>query len=151
MPIDGTVLVADDDENDILFLQQAFLEAQVLNPVQAVHGGLEAIQYLKGEGVYANRQKYPLPSLMLLDLKMPGCDGFEVLKWLKERREIYTFPVVVLSSSSELRDTQRAMELGASAYSVKPCGLAYLMEMAKELRARWLEPKVPRQRAIHEV
>jgi CheY-like chemotaxis protein len=145
------VLVADDDDNDILFLQQAFLEAQVLNPIQAVHGGLEAIQYLKGEGVYADRQKYPLPSLMLLDLKMPGCDGFEVLKWLSARRNVYRFPIVVLSSSSELRDTQRAMELGASAYSVKPCGLAYLVEMAKELKTRWLEPIVPRRRVIHEV
>jgi CheY-like chemotaxis protein len=146
----GTVLVVDDDENDLLFLQQAFEMASISNPTQILRNGFEAIYYLKGEGQYSDRKRYPLPCLMLLDLKMPGCDGFQVLAWRRSYRNISDFPVIVFSSSGLEKDIKRAMDLGATAYSVKPSSFDYLVTMAKELKARWLEPEKKRS-AIREV
>jgi len=140
------VLIVDDDENDLVFVRFAFEQVQVSNPIQTLHDGIEAIDYLRGEGRYSDRQKYPLPCLMLLDLKMPRCDGFEVLAWRQRQAGLQYFPVVVFTSSSQQRDIQRAMELGATAYAVKPAQLEYLVAMARELQSKWLEPlNRPRQ------
>jgi len=146
----GTVLVVDDDENDLVLLQQAFGAARIANPIQILHGGFEAIDYLNGNGQYSDRKKYPLPCLMLLDLKMPGCDGFQVLT-CRRTRSLPDFPVVVFSSSNLEQDTKRAMDLGATVYAVKPATFNYLVTMAKELKARWLEPKLKSRRVIREI
>jgi len=93
------ILVAEDDENDVFFLRRAFLKAGLANPLVAACDGQAAVDYLEGTGVYADRKSYPLPGLLLLDLKMPRKSGLEVLTWLRERPELSQIPVVVLSSS----------------------------------------------------
>src|SRR5579883_2562317 len=95
------VLLAEDDENDVFFLERAFKQAQVLNPIHRVRDGEDAIDYLRGEGPYCDREKHPLPQLMLLDLKMPRKNGFEVIMWVREQPCLKRLPIVVLTSSKE--------------------------------------------------
>jgi CheY-like chemotaxis protein len=147
----GLILIVDDDENDLVLVRYAFEQAQVFNPIQTLHDGIEAIEYLKGKGRYSDREKYPLPCLMLLDLKMPQCDGFEVLAWRQKETGLKYFPVVVFTSSSQERDIQRAMELGATAYAVKPAQLEYFIAVAKELQSKWLEPGNKPRAAMREI
>ena len=133
-----TILVADDDQNDVFFLRRAFQKSGLVNSMVHVADGQEAIDYLSGEANYNDRKKFPLPALLLLDLKMPKVDGFDVLTWLKSRPDFNSLPVVVLSSSSREDDIQRARALGADDYRVKPADFDDLLAMAQELAARWL-------------
>jgi CheY-like chemotaxis protein len=140
------ILMAEDDENDVFFLERAFKQAQIVNPVNRVKDGEEAIAYLAGEGIYTDRGKYPLPYLMLLDLKMPRKGGFEVIQWVREQPGLKRLPLVVLTSSKEDPDINRAYELGANTYLVKPVKFEGLVEMMKTLNLYWLilaeKPKV---------
>src|SRR5207247_4982072 len=88
-------------------------------PIQIVRNGDEAIAYLKGEGQYANRAEYPLPGLLLLDLKMPGKDGFDVLRWIRQQPGVSELRIVVLTSSDEIRDVNQAYQLGANSFLFK--------------------------------
>src|SRR5215831_9692525 len=94
-----TILLAEDDKNDIFLMRRAFENAGFLNPLVVVNNGEEAVQYLQGEGQYAQRDRFPLPGLLLLDLKMPLMDGFDVLAWLRAHPQFNSLPVVVLTSS----------------------------------------------------
>jgi CheY-like chemotaxis protein len=134
-----TFLVAEDDENDVFFLQRAFKQAKVENPLNVVRDGQEAIEYLSGEGKFSDRNLYPLPYLFILDLKMPRKTGLEVLGWLQEQPELRCVPVMVLSSSAHRTDIERAYELGANAFVVKPASLEKRVELAKLIGAFWLE------------
>src|SRR5881296_1298924 len=104
MPERAVILVADDSEEDILLIRKAFERGHITNPFFAVKSGDEAISYLKGEGKYSNRDEYPLPGLLLLDLKMPGTDGFEVLCWIRHQPGLSSMRIVVLTSSDHIRD-----------------------------------------------
>src|SRR5271154_5315461 len=115
-----SLLVAEDDDNDVFFIQRAFKQAEIVNPVHRVRDGEEAIAYLRGEGKYADRAQYPLPGLMLLDLKMPRKNGFEVIAWTRQQPGIRRLPIAVLSSSREEPDINRAYDTGANTYLVKP-------------------------------
>src|SRR5215213_787293 len=95
------ILVADDDEQDIFLLRRAFSKAGLSNLILDVHDGEEAIKYLVGNNDFADRTRYPMPALLLLDVKMPKANGFDVLKWLQTRPELADMPVVMLSSSSQ--------------------------------------------------
>lgn len=132
------ILVAEDDPNDIFFLRRAFQKAEVKCHILDVSNGQDAIFYLQGSGPYQNRAHYPLPQLLLLDLKMPLMSGFDVLEWLQGRPELVHLPALVLSSSGHADDVTRARLLGARAYLVKPSDLAQLAQIAKELAAKWL-------------
>ena len=134
----ATILVADDDQNDVFFLRRAFQKSGVNNAVIHVSDGQEAIDYLLGEANYRDRARYPVPALLLLDLKMPKVDGFDVLTWLKTRPEFEGLPVVVLSSSSREDDIQRARTLGAVDYRVKPADFDELLILAQDVTTRWL-------------
>jgi CheY-like chemotaxis protein len=114
------ILLAEDDDNDVFFMRRALQKAQIECPLQVVHNGQQVLDYFNGEGKYSNREEHPLPSLLLLDLKMPFLDGFEVLHWISAQPSLKELPVVVLTSSAEERDRRRAAELGARAYFVKP-------------------------------
>ncbi len=139
-----TILVADDDQNDVFFLRRAFQKSGVSHAVMHVSDGQQAIDYLLGEADYRDRIRYPVPVLVLLDLKMPKVDGFDVLAWLKTRPELVGLPVVVLSSSSREDDIQRARTLGAADYRVKPADFDELLVLAQDVAARWLsETQVP--------
>ena len=132
------ILVADDDENDAYFIERALKEAQVANPLRRVRDGEEAIAYLKGEGGYGDREKFPLPHLMLLDLKMPRKNGFEVLEWVRGQPGLKRLPVIILTSSKEDSDINHAYDLGANTYLVKPSKPESLLDMAKAIKLHWL-------------
>ena len=131
----NTVLVVEDDSNDVLLLQRAFRKGGLTHLLQVVHDGEEAILYLSGEAPYTDRSKYPLPALMLLDLKMPRKSGLEVLDWLrKQTNELKNLPVIVLTSSRLTEDVDRAYALGANSYMAKPSGnYEGLADMVKNL------------------
>jgi CheY-like chemotaxis protein len=130
--------MAEDDENDVFFVERAFKQAQIANPLHRVQDGEEAMAYLRGDGQYADRDKFPIPYLLLLDLKMPRKNGFEVLAWLKQQPGLKRLPVVVLTSSKEDPDVNRAYELGANTYLVKPVKFEGLVDMMKTLNLYWL-------------
>ena len=111
-------LLVEDNEDDVFFMERAFQQAGVHNPLHVVKNGEEAIEYLSGQNQFSDRQEHPLPDLIFLDLKMPGVNGFEVLKWMRDQP--LNMPVAVLTSSPEEIDRQRAFELGAGCYLLKP-------------------------------
>ena len=134
----GVVLLAEDEEDYVLLIRHAFEKGNILNPLYVVHNGQEAIQYLKGEGKYADRDEFPLPDLLLLDLKMPRVNGFEVLKWIREQPGLSALRVLVLTSSDEIRDVNMAYQLGANSFLVKPLDFQNVTEMSKLIRDFWL-------------
>ena len=138
MPNHAPVLVAEDDPNDVFLLRRAFQKAGVYNAVVVAHNGQEAIDYLNGDGPYRDRSDHPFPALMLLDLKMPLVDGFDVLAWLSQHPPKHRLPVVVLSSSNQEKDIERAQQMGANDYCVKPQQFEELVEIVKGVRDRWL-------------
>jgi DNA-binding response OmpR family regulator len=146
-----TILVAEDNENDSFLLERAFKEADLSNPLQIVRDGQQAVDYLSGASHYADRNKYPWPCLLLLDLQMPRMDGFGVLSWWREKGRSQELPIVVMSSSDLESDLCRAIDLGATAYLVKPSSFNYLVTVARQLRDRWLEPVPRKSEAIREV
>ncbi len=116
-----TVLLVEDDLNDIFLVKRAFKLARMDHPPQIVTDGEEAISYLRGDGKYADREAHPLPSLLVMDIKMPRKDGFEVLEWVKRQAgPLRRIPIVIVSGSDYPADINRAYELGANAYMVKP-------------------------------
>jgi CheY-like chemotaxis protein len=114
------ILVAEDDDNDVVMLRRAFAHLSVDSPLQFVSNGEETLAYLKGTGKFANRDEYPLPDILLLDLKMPCVGGLEVLEWWRQQRPLAAVRIVVLTTSDEIRDVNQAYRLGAASFLVKP-------------------------------
>jgi CheY-like chemotaxis protein len=139
MSLRATILVVEDDPNDLFFLKRAFSAVRTQCGMQAVGDGAEAIDYLRGVDDYADRDRFPVPALILMDLKMPRVDGFEFLAWLRREPELKMIPVVVFSSSNQTRDVRRAYELGANSFIVKPQDTTMLPDMLKALASYWLE------------
>ena len=141
-------MLAEDQEDEVMLLRRAFAKARFLNPLHVVSNGEEAIAYLKGEGKYANREEYPMPSLLLLDLKMPRKDGFEVLQWIRQQPSLNDLRVVVLTSSDQIRDINRAYQMGANSFLVKPVDFAHFVEVTQALKGYWIwmskEPQIAR-------
>ena len=131
------ILLAEDEQNDVFLIKRAFQKAQLLNPVRVVSDGQEAISYLRGDGQYADRERFPLPTLVLLDLKMPRMGGFDVIAWVRQQPGLKRLPLVVLTSSKDRPDINRAYELGANTYLVKPVEFDGLVEMMKNLSLYW--------------
>jgi len=140
MPDGGhsAILLVEDDEADILLLRRAFRNARIANHLVEVRDGQAAIQYLSGEGPYADRTRYPIPFLILLDLRLPKLSGFEVLAWIREQPELVDLIIVVLTGSDRVPDVSKAHELGANSYLVKPGTFDELVEMVKQINGRWL-------------
>src|SRR6266487_3652096 len=134
-----TILLVEDEENDVFFLKYAFKEVGILNPLQVAQDGQEAIDYLSGNGGYADRERFPLPCLTLLDLKLPRVMGLEVLKWMREQPGLKNLPVIILTSSRLGPDIERAYELKANAYLVKPSSPPELRKIATGIKEFWLE------------
>lgn len=133
-----TILLVEDDPNDITLIKRAFGKASIVNPIQVVEDGEEAIAYLAGKGDYSNRAKYPLPLLMLLDLKLPRKSGHEVLQWLRSQPGLRRLTVVVLTASQQINDINKAYDLGANSYLVKPVTFDGLLDMVKTMNFYWL-------------
>ena len=134
----GTILYVEDDENDVMFMRQAWKKAGLLNPLHVVTDGEQAMHYLAGEGKYANRGEHPMPCLVLLDLKLPKVSGLELIKWIREQPAIHTLQVVILTSSNQPTDIHTAHALRANAYLVKPPNAEGLAQMAESLKDFWM-------------
>jgi CheY-like chemotaxis protein len=115
-----SILLVEDDENDVFLMKRAMFKANLQTPMQVTDNGRDAIDYLAGTGKFADRTAFPLPDCIFLDLKLPFVHGFEVLEWLRAQPALAQLPVFVLTSSPEDRDRQRAEQLGAKAYLLKP-------------------------------
>jgi DNA-binding response OmpR family regulator len=125
------VLLVDDDANDAFFIKSAINKAQLPVAVTHLNNGKHAIDYLQARAPYCPRRKHPLPDLVLLDLKMPFKNGFEVLQWIRSQRKLQKLPVVVLSSSEEEKDVKRSRELGATGFVTK---MPLFSELVEEVR-----------------
>jgi CheY-like chemotaxis protein len=142
-PYHSTIMVVDDDENDLILIERAFRAIGVKDPIHTVNGGLEAIAYMKGEGKFADRVKFAYPTFITTDLKMPGADGFAVLEHLKNNPEWTVIPTVVLTSSRDLDDIKKAYMLGASSFHVKPANTEGLRDQLRVLNDYWMTCQVP--------
>ena len=131
------ILLVEDRADDVVIILRSFDKAGIKNPIQVLSDGEEAIAYLSGSGKYSNRQEYPLPELILLDLKMPKVDGFEVLKWTRTHPEVSRLRVVVLTSSDDIRDVNLAYKLGANSFLVKPMDFNHYVEMGTFIADNW--------------
>ena len=129
------ILLVEDDHNDVLLIKRAFQKVNIANPIIVVNDGEQAVSYLAGREPYVDRA---LPILVLLDLKLPRKTGHEVLEWLRGQSNLKRLPVVVLTASSESSDVNRAYDLGANSYLVKPVTFDALVEMVKTLNLYWL-------------
>ncbi|MDB6053733.1 MAG: response regulator with CheY-like receiver domain and winged-helix DNA-binding domain [Verrucomicrobiales bacterium] len=132
-----TILIVEDDPNDVLFLKRALRKNDINNPVQAVSDGAEAIAYLSGDTPYSNRQVYPFPEVIIMDLKMPRMGGLEVLEWLRAHPQFRVIPTLVLSSSKLNSDIAKAYGLGANSYMVKPANFDDLQRMIRVAHEYW--------------
>jgi len=134
---DFTVLLVEDDLNDIFLVKRAFKMAQLETPLQVVTDGEEATHYLSGDGKYADRETYPLPKLIVMDIKMPRMSGFDVLEWIKHDGALRRIPVIIVSSSDRPEDIDRAYELGANAYMVKPVSYRAVERLFESITHYW--------------
>jgi CheY-like chemotaxis protein len=132
------ILLVEDSEDEILFVRQAFRQAKLSNPLHVIEDGDAAVAYLAGQEDYADRTRHPLPTLILLDLELPRRSGLEVLEWLRAQPGIGRIPVVVLTTSRESADVNRAYELGANGYLGKPVDFDGLLEMVRTIGLYWL-------------
>ena len=140
------ILYAEDEENDVFFLDLAFQDLGSPHTLKSVPDGAQAIDYLAGTGIFADRASYPLPAFVILDLNMPKKTGLEVLEWIRLQPQFKSLPVVMLTSSLRQEDMDRARELGVDDYLLKVSHPWQLSEMVKALLDRWLtHPVLSRQ------
>lgn len=132
------ILLVEDDANDVLLCQHAFKEARVPNPLVIARDGAEAIEYIEGAGKFADRSLFPLPLVVVLDLKMPRVSGFEFLEWLREQPDHERFVVIICSSSNIPGDVERAYALGAHGFVLKPYTITERTELWISFKNWWL-------------
>ena len=146
------ILVADDDADDRMLLNEALQENRFANAVQFVKDGQELIDYLKNRGIYANRELHPRPGLILLDLNMPKKDGREALQEIKSDPELRDIPIVILTTSKAEEDIYRSYQLGVNSFVTKPVTFDSLVTLTRELGRYWFElvelPVRPHSRAL---
>jgi CheY-like chemotaxis protein len=139
-----TILLVEDDENDATLMKMAFEKNKITNPVQWVRDGLEAVAYLNGDDAYADRAKYPFPEVLLLDLKMPRMTGMELLAWISEHPDFRIIPTIIMTSSRQELDIEKAYNLGANTYMTKPCSFDELAQMVKLTHEYWAVSAKPK-------
>ena len=138
--VEQPILLVENNQDDILLILRAFQRAGVTRRIQAVTSGMHALAYLQGTHPYDDREKYPVPALVLLDIKMPGMDGFEVLEWIRRQWEFFQLCVVMLTSSDHISDANRAYHLGANSFLVKPLDFQNAAELARSLDTLLAKP-----------
>jgi CheY-like chemotaxis protein len=134
-----TLLCVEDNEDDIFFMDRIFKQIGARCELAFVRDGIEAIDYLSGKGKYKDRSKHPLPTIILMDLKMPRMNGFEVLEWMQKQPEIKLIPTIVVTSSTMQEDVTRAYRLGANAVMNKPVDKDSLLQMLKTFHIYWTD------------
>ena len=137
-PTPDRILLVEDNPYDAALIQRAIAKARILNPVEVVDDGEKAIAYLTGQPPYDDREKCPLPVVTLLDLKLPKRSGFEVLEAVRSVPMVKRLPIVVLTSSGQTADVNRAYDLGANSYLVKPVGTDALVDLLKTIETYWM-------------
>jgi CheY-like chemotaxis protein len=133
----NVILLVEDDPNDVFLIQRAVTRAELGSELHCVKNADEAIDYLTASGKYRDRGQYPLPVIMLLDLKLPGRSGLEILKWLRQQEGLRRLPVVVLTNSSEAEDINRAFDAGANSYLVKNPDPDGFLDITKTVHLYW--------------
>ncbi len=133
------ILLIEDNKDDLFLMKRALLSARIVNPVLVAETGQEAIDYLGGTGKFADRDSYPIPGVVFIDLKLPFVFGHEVLAWIRHQKEFESLVVIVLTSSNEANDLNRCYSLGANSYLVKPPTAEQLEALAKAFKWQWLE------------
>jgi CheY-like chemotaxis protein len=131
------ILLVEDDASQVMLVERVLRKAKLANRLLALRNGEEAIAYLDGRGQYDDRSRYPLPALVLLDVHIPGKSGLEILTWLREQHTLDHIPAVILSGSAESEDIDRAFELGAASYLVKPVAFDALLDTVGGLGLSW--------------
>ncbi len=135
----GNILLVDDNDDDAFFIEKAFKSAGSLAHVFRCIDGRETLNYLEGKAPFASRGFYPLPDLVLLDLKIPHLSGLDVLKWIREHPLLNRLIVIILTSSAQQRDIDAAYALQANCFLTKPASLTETVEMARAIKACWLQ------------
>jgi len=145
------ILLAEDCEDDVFLLKRAFKKARLTNPLKVVSDGEQALAYLKGDGEYADRDKYPFPSLLLLDIKMPRMNGLEVLSAIRKDPRLRRLVVIFLTASNLDQDVNEAFDLQANSYLVKPSDTDGMVDILGKVNDYWLRinqyPLCPTQQA----
>jgi CheY-like chemotaxis protein len=136
------ILLVEDNRMDIELTMDAFREAKLLNTIQVATDGQEALDYLLGRGRFVDRREYPMPNIILLDLKLPGLDGFEVLSQIKSTPILKRIPVIILTSSKEEGDRALSYDRGANSYIVKPVSFDGFLGVVREINGYWLSLNV---------
>jgi CheY-like chemotaxis protein len=140
METSNIVLYVEDEADDALFMKWAFTKAGLESRLRHVEDGRAALDYLSGKNEFANRDAYPAPAVVLLDLNLPGVHGFEVLRWMRQQQQYASTPVVIFSSSSAPEDKTRSRELGANEYFEKPNSGLSFSKVVMWLKDKWLTP-----------
>jgi CheY-like chemotaxis protein len=133
------ILLVEDNQDDLFLMKRALQSARIVNPLIVVETGQEAMDYLGGAGKFADRDSYPIPAAVFMDLKLPFVFGHEVLAWIRRRKEFESLVVIVLTSSNEASDLNRCYSLGANSYLIKPPTAEQLEARAKAFQWKWLE------------
>jgi CheY-like chemotaxis protein len=139
-----TILLVEDEESDAALLCRGFEKTRVLNPIVHLRNGDEALAYLAGVGAYGDRRKFPLPALILLDLKLPGMTGLQILQWMRTQ-PVRRIPVAVLTSDEDPATINAAYDLGANSYLVKPGDPEHIARMVQAIQRYWMEMNEPPQ------
>lgn len=134
----NVLLHVEDDPNDVLLLQRAFRKANAQLTIHSVSDGDKAVAYLSGAEEFADREKHPLPNVVLLDLKMPRKSGLEVLAWIRAEQKVRRLVVIIFTSSRHDEDVNKAYDLGANSYLVKPVGFDMLVDLCKVIQQYWI-------------
>jgi CheY-like chemotaxis protein len=149
MNVELNILLAEDNEDDVFLLRQAFKKAGATSRLHIVCDGIEAQAYLKGEGRFADRDAYPFPDALLLDLNMPRMNGFELLEWMRQDEQCSRLVVHVLSASAREADVERAYGLGANNYIIKPSRLDELVAFVAAMQQWHRFTVLPRNRVMN--
>ena len=143
----NTILLVEDDENDVFFFTKALKKINIDTPLQVARDGQQALDYFEGAEKFANRADFPLPNLVLLDLKLPRLRGLDVLKWIRQSHS-RTVIVIILSSSKNQADIAEAYDLGANAYLAKPGSFDLLVEVIRAINDFWIKHNLSREAGV---
>jgi CheY-like chemotaxis protein len=133
------ILLVEDSSDNVLLVRHAMHKAGITTPLQVVTSGEQAIEYLRGTNGYSDWGQFPLPAIVLLDLKMPGLNGFDVLKWIRQRPGLKALRVAMLTCSDLPSEIKQAHDLGANIFLTKPIELDRLIQIMKTLNEHWLQ------------
>jgi CheY-like chemotaxis protein len=138
----GTILLIEDEATDAILIQRAFEKVGIRNPIAHLANGDAALAYFEGINEYSDRLRFPLPVLVILDLKLPGMGGLQLLKWIRTKRDLRLIPVIVLTGSADSTDVQAAYEAGANSYLLKPADRSEIIRVIEAVEQYWMHQNV---------